>query len=195
MTHVGWNPFAAPESTKQALTSEEPSFWRVVLCVIAWSIAGFATMYGAIAISQCYRENAFQYPRRLPLALSGLHETAFWPSVTCSLTFAVAAVLNFAPQRRLGMFPSLLYAGCYTTVGLIVMVVATTAFRLDPRSYDSDPWWWLRAGIAYGVLISLGAKHIIRRYRVFNDKSPIKELNRSGGTAGIDMETRLPPPG
>ena len=165
MTRCDSDPYAVPESPRSADFPPEPSVLRGAVFALPFGIAGFVLMYVSISVSTLYREGVFQNPQRLAYASDGIQELCFWPSITCSLIFALAAILKFTPTAHIGIFRALIYTSCYAIIGFLTMIVATIAFDLFPQGYTYDPWKWARKAITIGVLTSLIAVHTAKRCR------------------------------
>ena len=98
MTSGDSDPYAVPETPTPSDFPKEPSLLRGMAYALPLGVVGFSLMSVSIFVSTLYRKSALQYPQRLPYAHDDFQELYFWPSITCSLIFALAATLNFIPR-------------------------------------------------------------------------------------------------
>ena len=73
------------------------------------------------------------------------------PSIGCGIVFALSAIRNHAPAIQIGIIRSLMWVGGSFVLGGFLARIAAISFGLEPVSYDSDPWAWLRLTIALAV--------------------------------------------
>ena len=145
------------------------SLLRGLLWALPASAAAFVLLITVVSIVAVARHYVFGGARldmqddfrELPAKWS-------WPAIGVAIVFGLATILDVSPVARLGFLRAVICVGLSALVGLFGMAIASALLKLEPRSYTSDPWRWLRILISLAIPVGYTAVHTAIRCRMRN---------------------------
>jgi hypothetical protein len=81
------------------------------------------------------------------------------PGIGLSFVFGLAAILNYAPAKRLGLVRCIMGVGLVSLGGVALSELAASIVDIAPQTYTSDPWAWLRTLIVVSVPVAYTVIH------------------------------------
>ena len=161
------NPYETPASTNRALPpSSGVSVLRGIACAIPASAIGFLIPYVVVGVQPFIRHAFFGYSALDRDAdLHQLPRFAFTAAAGCAMVFALAAIINYGPARRVGLVRALMYAGLSALLAGVVAIISTHLLGAVTRGHPPDPKLLIAAAIGVGVFILCGVSLLVFAFR------------------------------
>jgi hypothetical protein len=136
------------------------SWLRGIVCALPAGIAGFSVPYAAYLASLAVWYYLFNYSSiDVMTDIRGMPRTYFEPGIGCSIVFALAAILNYVPAKRIGFIRALMFVGLVTLAQLFVLAILFLIFNLGAEQHTigyqlrtSDHRVWLRIVLVLGCI-------------------------------------------
>lgn len=138
------NPYEAPSGATSVIDDRHIqtrfSLMRGVLCAIPTAALGFSVPYVILAGAAILKSLSAENPNALGYDLRDILELGFYALFECTLIFAFAGFVNFAPALRLGFTRALLIFGLMAFPALILAAIVNSYFGFYSyyRGYGND---------------------------------------------------------
>lgn len=162
--HPSQNPFESPRPSREtAIVGRRASLARGVLWAIPLGTLGFVVPYVVLGV-----------PIAVQLLLPGYSEfdgyydvrrwlsESVYAAVGCAIVFTMAAMIQFAPAKRMGLLRAIIVAGVVTLGAMSISGFLTHVFGIDQRTYE-DPHFFARCALGVSVVVgsNIGAACVV----------------------------------